>query len=449
MQRSLLRKRRELTFLLQQECAVVLVGVLCSAWMLTLMPSRAAVDGEGVCISLRVIGVNGGDPGSAHCDGVAAAESSSSSSSSSSAAASSSASDTEPDTSGQSGARRHDIAVDRSRILGLIRQWIQRRRMHAAPSSSSSSSSRAALPFTDIEPQSWYEEAVRALMGRGLIDRAQKKLRPHEGATRAEMAKLIVAADGGTMHIPFEGTSFNDVQESQWFFPYVEEAAYQGWMIGYGNCYGSKPCFDRPTAIITRAEAAALAVRTLKLQPLNLSPSFPDVPSYAWYDDVLRIALDHCILTGGNEGRARPDDRITRAEMFVLFFRALSHLRYGDDCSIGEVSFAVSAHDHTALPPPHPAAATPDGAAAALPMGHMCLTGVVACLVEAVLYDTSSLGLFLRGALALPDFLFMTQTHPLESIGWLLTFLWLCIGLHVLVHIRHAFHLHRHSQRGA
>jgi hypothetical protein len=43
----------------------------------------------------------------------------------------------------------------------------------------------------------------------------------------------------------------------------------QGWMIGYGDCYGTRPCFTKPLAIASRAEAAAMVVRTYGLPALG------------------------------------------------------------------------------------------------------------------------------------------------------------------------------------
>ena len=40
--------------------------------------------------------------------------------------------------------------------------------------------------------------------------------------------------------------SFEDVIADDWYAGFVEQAAKQGWMLGYGNCYGKHPCVTMP-----------------------------------------------------------------------------------------------------------------------------------------------------------------------------------------------------------
>lgn len=107
-------------------------------------------------------------------------------------------------------------------------------------------------------------------------------IRPGNGITRAEFAKLAVS------FFEYEGikaeNGFKDVAEGAWYARYVAAAAELGLVNGYeGGIF-------RPEAGITRAEASAIINRTLGRAPAGtgLLPesemnTWPDNPADAWY----------------------------------------------------------------------------------------------------------------------------------------------------------------------
>jgi hypothetical protein len=208
--------------------------VLCAASSPLWMGSAS----ETVCISLTVIGPGGGDPGSGGCavtsSSVSSSESSVSSSSASSESSTAASSSTQASTGEEEehGGRRYSIEQSRLRIVRLLRQWVRRNTLHAAP---------------EPEP-AWYDDAVRRLRDRGYIDDSGY-LRLDEGATRAEVAKLITVSTQKSL-LSAEKTSFDDAIPGLWYVPFVERAAEHGWMIGYRDCYGTRPCYFRPAAVI-------------------------------------------------------------------------------------------------------------------------------------------------------------------------------------------------------
>jgi hypothetical protein len=187
--------------------------------------------------------------------------------------------------------------------------------------------------FPDVPEDIWYWPAVRALLDRGVLDALQPRFRPADGTLRAEMAAILVRMKGLAPRFPGMG-SFADVPANAWYFSVVEEAAAQGWIYGYANCYHtSHPCFAGPAVRITRAEAAAMLLRWTKKERLYLAPGFRDVSNAAWYAPVVAAAADHCILRGvGGMPVAEPDRFVTRAELAVMVLRAEQPLRYGRDC---------------------------------------------------------------------------------------------------------------------
>ena len=187
--------------------------------------------------------------------------------------------------------------------------------------------------YRDVAGGVWYEDAVNAFVDAGYLDASQTRFRGGDAANRAEFVKLVVELNGGILSTAPAVASFNDVGASAWYYGYFEEAAKEGWVKGDKDCYGTKPCYARPSANINRAEAAALIVRAFGLEAVGDAPSFVDNPSGQWYTDVVQTAADHCVLQGGDKtGRARPGDNMNRAEMVVMLHRVDQGLAYGVDC---------------------------------------------------------------------------------------------------------------------
>ena len=90
--------------------------------------------------------------------------------------------------------------------------------------------------------------------------------------------------------------AFTDVSGSYWAADYIDEAAANGWIVGYGNgTFGP----DKP---ITRAEVVTIVNRVLGREAdkdyiaanAGSVRTFPDVPSSHWaYYAVLEAANAH------------------------------------------------------------------------------------------------------------------------------------------------------------
>src|SRR4051794_36565992 len=84
-------------------------------------------------------------------------------------------------------------------------------------------------PYEDVPVGAWYEEAVNSLFQSGALDAAHALFRPNDAATRAEMARLVVAAAAAETDLSALVPHFNDVPSAAWYFAGVEEAARLGW----------------------------------------------------------------------------------------------------------------------------------------------------------------------------------------------------------------------------
>ena len=92
-------------------------------------------------------------------------------------------------------------------------------------------------------------------------------------------------------------------------------------------------------APVTRAQFAALIIRTMKLDISEYSGAFEDVKSDDWYAGFVQTAYDNKIMSGDG-GCAYPDRDITREEMAVMLSNIIGdvpkeELVFGDD---GEIS---------------------------------------------------------------------------------------------------------------
>jgi len=87
----------------------------------------------------------------------------------------------------------------------------------------------------------------------------------------------------------------------------------------------------QPTRNITRAEFAALVVRSLGLATGDNAvisddvKEFSDVVGTAWYADAVEAAANAGLIAGYADGTFRPNQTITRAELAALVVRALAY----------------------------------------------------------------------------------------------------------------------------
>ena len=81
----------------------------------------------------------------------------------------------------------------------------------------------------------------------------------------------------------------------------------------------------RPDAFITRAEAAAVLLRMLKVAPFHnlTASSFKDVPATHWALGYIESMQKYGLITGYPDGTYKPDAHILRSEFTAIADRAL------------------------------------------------------------------------------------------------------------------------------
>lgn len=123
---------------------------------------------------------------------------------------------------------------------------------------------------------------------------------------------------------------FPDVTAGYWAKSDIEEMARLGFLSGApdGNFYPENP--------VTRAEFAAMAVKSLKLAvSTGTKATFSDVPKNHWAYGFIETVSKAGYVTG-HQGKYRPNDKITRQEMAVIIMRISEKYGYAGD---GSTSF--------------------------------------------------------------------------------------------------------------
>lgn len=225
-----------------------------------------------------------------------------------------------------------ELSPDDARRISVC--YIDEDGLHAAP---------GVIPYEDVPTGIWYEDALKSFLDKGILDITQKLFRGNDTAVRAEFAKVLGKLHGDKAE-EYDGVrQFDDAAPGQWYTPFIEFAGTKGWMRGYNNCIGTRPCTVMPGSTITRAEAVAMIVRFYGLKRIGSAPLFADVRPDAWYATDIAIAADRCIVQGTGSGRrANPNERLNRAEMIVLLERARKDLSYGTDCEWNSPSASSS-----------------------------------------------------------------------------------------------------------
>jgi hypothetical protein len=183
---------------------------------------------------------------------------------------------------------------------------------------------QAAPSFSDVPRNHWAYKEITAMAEKGIIKGyADGKFRPNNHITRAEFAKIMIAASGIDMNKSNIKQTFQDVPKSHWAFYYVEYA--KPYLTGYKS--GSRYTY-KPDQYAVREDIAVALVRLLGYDRNHR----PDLSVISRFKDdermspALRPYIAISIQTGlmkGFEGYFRPQDEITRAEAASLLYRAL------------------------------------------------------------------------------------------------------------------------------
>jgi hypothetical protein len=209
------------------------------------------------------------------------------------------------------------------------------------------------ISFTDVHPDDYFYYPVLYLYCRGAVSGyGDNTFRPYNNTTRAQLAKILVLAEGWDLVFPFE-QHFIDVFPWDPFYQYIETAYSHGIISGYscsapavtptatffpaptGTPARSGPlatgtpgiaCREfRPGSNITRGQLCkviVLAEGWSTYEPPE--PTFRDVLVDHPFYRYVETAYNHGIISGYEDGTFRPGNNATRGQIAKIIFRAVT-----------------------------------------------------------------------------------------------------------------------------
>ena len=174
----------------------------------------------------------------------------------------------------------------------------------------------AEATFPDVQGH-WGESSVERWAGVGVLNGTDTgSFNPDANMTRAEFAQMMVNLMGYTG----KSGSFSDVPSDAWYAGAINALAAAGVMQGDGNGHAN------PLSSISRAEAAVLLCRALKLEPSSSAKlSFADASSVpSWAEDAMAALSERGMISGVGGNQIAPLVNITRASVAKLIDNMVS-----------------------------------------------------------------------------------------------------------------------------
>ena len=117
----------------------------------------------------------------------------------------------------------------------------------------------------------------------------------------------------------------DDTQGNEYSCPFTDISGHWAqkdiaYMYEKGIVNGKTATLFEPNSNVTRAEFAAIALRSLGIETKSYNGEFSDVSHDDWYADIVKTVSDNGIMNG-YEGAFRPNDYINREEMAAILVR--------------------------------------------------------------------------------------------------------------------------------
>ncbi|MDO4793417.1 MAG: S-layer homology domain-containing protein [Filifactor alocis] len=176
--------------------------------------------------------------------------------------------------------------------------------------------------FSDVYKDSWYAPAVEELLKRGIISgREDRRFHPDEKISRAEFVTLLAKSSGDETQE--SKTSFEDVQQGDWYYHYVRWAKEKDLVAGYKNEF-------RPNDPITREEIAVILKSYYHQyatdQTTDEKEGFEDEKDISlWARDAVDMMKNTGVISGNEKHRFMPKKHASRAEAVQMLYKLLKN----------------------------------------------------------------------------------------------------------------------------
>ena len=173
--------------------------------------------------------------------------------------------------------------------------------------------------FSDLGDYKWAEEYIQALFEKGIVKgKGQGKFCPGDSITREEFVKMITEAY--SLNVVGTDMAFDDVDENDWFFPYVKSAYYAGIVKGVTETHfgAGQPITRQELAVIADRASYIAGVELEDKVPANTFTDASEIDAYA-VSSVEKLQRAG-ILNGDENGCVNPKAAACRAETAKIIY---------------------------------------------------------------------------------------------------------------------------------
>lgn len=171
-----------------------------------------------------------------------------------------------------------------------------------------------SVNFSDIDKH-WGQDNIEFLAARNIVNGiADDIFAPDKPVSRAEFVKILVNSMDGLDMNPGQDSQFNDVKAGQWYSDYINWAAQNRIVNGYGDgSFGINRTISRQEMAVVIQRFSALM--GIELKAINASVVFVDNDSIAPYArDAVQEMQQAGIINGKNNNSFEPNSNASRAE---------------------------------------------------------------------------------------------------------------------------------------
>ena len=177
-----------------------------------------------------------------------------------------------------------------------------------------------ASTFSDVPYNNKYSTAISYLQSNNIVQGyPDGTFKPDNTINRVEFLKIILE---GT-HVELDSNTpsgFSDIDESQWYSPYIRKAKSEGWIQGYSD--GT----FKPLNQVNKVEALKILGEVQGWDRLALGevPEAPykDTYRFSWYSPYVYFAKENGILFEETD-YLYPSESITRGYMAEIVYRSI------------------------------------------------------------------------------------------------------------------------------
>lgn len=175
-----------------------------------------------------------------------------------------------------------------------------------------------SVVFTDIKEVPWAEECIIYLYNKKIVNgKEDNRFKPNDNITRAEFVKLISLAFPRTTDS--KTNKFLDVDENEWYAPYIKNAYNNGWVNGKSNnTFGVNDSITREDMAVILYRVANSLVIPIEKEKSVLFYDDDEISGYA--KDAVNVLAEGNIISGVGNNVFLPKNTATRAEAVKLIY---------------------------------------------------------------------------------------------------------------------------------